>query len=350
MFTAALFTTARTWMSPAGLAPPSPGLPGALPAGRHWGLGLSRRWQMAGRLPTARSPQPCSGSPFHAALPAPATIPSRLTGKGPFGARRPLPSRRKRGGLCRPSLGQDPWSLLGLWGRRASKSCPLTHGIGATSQLRNVSTIRSQTQKCHCSSFPPNLGCWLKKEPGCVGAVPWWIKPEFRGPCRGYGICLLVTWIGCECAGARLALMERGSPHRPWAPSRAPLTSATCLPRVRVSRCEAWSLGAQGPVPERGQSEDSSGRHCPPPASRWAVREGHVCGEHRVFMARRGTMGRSLLSQDRPGQGPRGAGSGGRQTGGEGGGGLPRAFFCSGRLEGDEIGRASCRERVSSPV
>lgn len=53
-----------THLSPAGLAPPSPGLPGALPTGRHWGLGLSRRWQMAGRLPTARSPQPCSGSLF----------------------------------------------------------------------------------------------------------------------------------------------------------------------------------------------------------------------------------------------------------------------------------------------
>lgn len=192
--------------------------------------------------------------PLHAALPAPATAPSRLTGKGPFGALRPLPSRRKKGGLCRPSLGQDPWSLLGPWGRRASKSRPLARGTGATSQLRNVSTIRSQTQKCQGSFIPPNLGCWLKEEPACVGAVPWWVKPGFRGPCRGYGVCRLVTWIGCECVGARLALMEGESPHRPWAPSRAPLTSATWLPWVWVSRREAWSLGAQGPVPEPGQS------------------------------------------------------------------------------------------------
>ena len=61
-------------------------------------------------------------------------------------------------------------------------------------------------------------------------------------------------------------------------------------------------------------------------------------------------MGRSLLSQDRPGQGPRGAGSGGRQTGGEGGGGLPRAFFCSGRLEGDVRGaRLGGAQRRGSP-
>lgn len=59
--------------------------------------------------------------------------------------------------------------------------------------LRNVSTIRPQTWVSP-PSFPPNLGRWLKKEPGCVRAVPWWAgRARVWGTLLGY-TCLLSTW------------------------------------------------------------------------------------------------------------------------------------------------------------
>lgn len=95
------------------------------------------------------------------------------------------------------------------------------------------------------------------------------------------------------------------------------------LHACRSSECPDVRPGAQEGQ-ARSQSQDrvriSSGR--PPQASRWAVSEGNVCGECRVF------MGNGVVI---PGSGEDGA-KARRCTAGWGG--LPRALFCSGGWRG----------------
>lgn len=188
--------------------------------------------------------------------------------------------------------------------------------------LRNVSTMRPQTWVSP-PSFPPNLGRWLKKEPGCVRAVPWW-----AGKARVWG-----TLLGVHLPPAHLeeavswaALREPAWPS--WR-EEVPLWGhlhghrLSQLHACRSSECPDMRPGAQEGQ-ARSQSQDRVRIRWggPPQASRWAVSEGNVCGERGVF------MGNGVVI---PGSGEDGAKARRRAAGW---GGLPRALFCSGGWRG----------------
>ena len=140
---------------------------------------------MAGQLLTTRSRSPAQGAPFMAQcllLPPP---PLQADQEGSL-RRSQTPATLLEERTCLLTLsGPDPRSLVRLWGSGPSKTCCLTPGIGASPPaLKCLHDWVSDLGQS--SSFPPILGRWLKKEPGCVAAVPWWAgRARVRGTLLG---------------------------------------------------------------------------------------------------------------------------------------------------------------------
>lgn len=222
--------------------------------------------------------------------------------------------------------GPDPRSLVRLWGSGPSKTCCLTPGIGASPPaLKCLHDWVSDLGQS--SSFPPILGRWLKKARLCgSGSLVGRQSPSSGNPAGG-------TPASCP-PGEAVSWAARWEPTQPSWREEVPLICGHlrghCLSQLHACRrsgCPDVRPGAQEGK-ARSQSQDRMKIHCPPPPPGLPMREGNVCGEHRVF------TGNGAIT---PGSGEAWAKA---RRPVAGWGGLPRALCCWGR-DGSRAGRGT---------